>query len=78
MKLKPCPNCNLSPKKLHIWQVCGSKIFHKYYIECPSCHWCGKTKVFKWRAVRAWNKKNGERKPWLKRDKRWERWFNLY
>ena len=71
MKLKPCPNCNLSPKKLEIWQVCGSKIFHKYFIECPSCHWCGKTKMFKWRTAIAWNKSNGERKPELKRDKRW-------
>lgn len=58
-KLKPCPNCGRSGKKIGYARiVCSGSMFdgHLYYIECPSCHWCGKTKLFLWRAARAWNK----------------------
>ncbi len=61
MKLKPCPNCSLSGRKLWVCRVMVDGTWScklgKYYIECPSCHWCGKTKVFLWRAKRAWNRR---------------------
>ena len=53
--LKPCPFCN--NKNLTIWRVCGSL---RFYVECGICHWCGKTKLFKFRAKRAWNRRAGE------------------
>ena len=56
-ELKPCPYCTASFGYLKIWKICGSKIFHKYFVECSRCHWCGETKVFKRRAVRAWNRR---------------------
>ena len=62
--LKPCPNCGKSGKKAEIHQIMFSgSIFdkHLFYVECPSCHWCGKTKLFLWRAKRAWNKERSER-----------------
>jgi hypothetical protein len=67
-ELKPCPNCATSGKKLRVNRIMFSgSIFdkHLFFIECPSCHWCGKTKLFLWRAKRAWNKENiNERNIW--------------
>lgn len=59
-ELKPCPNCGKSGKELRINRIMFSgSIFdkHLFFIECPSCHWCGKTKLFAWRAKRAWNRR---------------------
>ena len=60
-RLKPCPECGKSGKAAIINRImCSGSIFdkHLYFVECPGCHWCGKTKLFKWRAVRAWNKES--------------------
>lgn len=57
-KLKHCPNCLKSGRDMWIVRVFSHYLFgnHWYYIECPSCHWASKTKLFLWRAKRAWNK----------------------
>lgn len=47
----PCPNCGKSA--VGIWRIMGSR---KYVVECNSCHWFGKTRRFRWRAIRAWNR----------------------
>lgn len=56
MKINRCPICN-HPKpwivKCH--PLCG--IFTRYYIECRICHCCGKTKIGKRRAIKAWNRR---------------------
>lgn len=52
MKLKYCPNRRKSGKAM--WR-CRCHFPVKYYIECPSCHWCGKTMPFQWMAELAWN-----------------------
>ncbi len=55
-ELKPCPNCGR--KKLWSVRIFPLRwIFTRYYIECPSCHWCGETKIGKRRAKRAWNRR---------------------
>lgn len=53
-KLKNCPNCN-SPKTWLIRILPKRWIFTKYYVECRFCHWCGKTRIGKKRAIKAWN-----------------------
>lgn len=50
-KFKPCPRCGC--KSTWTVRITGSR---QYYIECPACHQCGPTKLFKFRARRAWNK----------------------
>ena len=59
IKRKPCPMCRRSGKKLWINKVWDGTLFtnHKYFIECPTCHFCGPTKVFLWRAIMAWNRR---------------------
>lgn len=61
IKLKPCPNCNRSGKSLVINRIMFDGLWTcklgKYFVECPHCHWCGETKVFLWRAIRAWNRR---------------------
>lgn len=53
-ELLPCPNCNSTNiRKVHIL----SSSLAKHYIECWDCHWCGETKVFLRRAIRAWNRR---------------------
>ena len=53
-KRKPCPNCGCEiNRRAHIL---SNMLPFWWYIECDNCHWCGKTKLFLWRAVRAWNK----------------------
>ena len=55
--LKPdkCPRCN-APKIWMIRILPKRWIFTKYYMECAKCHYCGKTRMGKSRAIRAWNK----------------------
>ena len=50
-----CPGCN-STKTWLIRILPKRWIFTKYYVECQKCHWCGKTRIGKKRAIRAWNK----------------------
>ena len=53
-KIKRCPYCkHPKPWVVRIHPLRG--IFTKYYIECRACHYCGKTKVGKKRAIRSWN-----------------------
>ena len=59
-KLKPCPQCGKSGSAVHIKRIMFSgSIFdkHLYYVICGHCNFCGKTKVFLWRAVKAWNRR---------------------
>lgn len=55
---KSCPNCGSSiTRKVHIK---SSRLPFWWYLECANCNWCGKTKLFLWRAIRAWNKGNSQ------------------
>lgn len=59
IKIKHCPNCLKSGSDMQIWgALYHHAIFPRqwYFVECPSCHWCGKTKLFLWRAIRSWNR----------------------
>lgn len=47
----PCPKCGSA--FVGIWWVVDSG---KFFCECRNCHYCGRTKRFKWRAIRSWNK----------------------
>ncbi len=60
-KLKPCPSCGSD--NVEIGRVCGryGGRGHWFYVECGDCFWCGKTKLFCFRAVRAWNKESKEK-----------------
>lgn len=54
-EIEPCPGC----KALYPWLVRVHPtrcLFTRYYVECWNCHYCGKTKIGKKRAVKAWNK----------------------
>ena len=54
IRTKACPNCGcFNPYTVHIL---SSRLPWWYYLECPLCHWCGKTKLFLRRAIKAWNK----------------------
>ena len=54
-EIKPCPNCNHTNtmRKVHIL---SARLPFWWYIECCNCHWCGKTKLFLFRAIKSWNK----------------------
>lgn len=51
VKFKPCPRCGQTA--VNVWRILGSR---KYVVECRKCRWYGKTRVFRWRAIRAWNR----------------------
>ena len=52
--ISACPNCHsTNVKKVHI---ISRRLPFWWYIECFSCHWCGKTKLFLRRAIKSWNK----------------------
>lgn len=54
MRLKYCPSCRLSGRRVQIACI----LFpgpHRYFVECPSCHYCGKTRPWEWWAILAWN-----------------------
>lgn len=54
-ELKPCPKCNGKLlKKVHIL---SRRLPWWWYIECWNCHYCGKTKLFYPRAIKAWNRR---------------------
>lgn len=52
--IKDCPNCK--SKHLIKAHIASARLPFWWHIECWDCHWCGKTKLFLWRAVRSWNK----------------------
>lgn len=53
--LKPCLNCkNTKPT---IWRIISPKPY-RYFVECDTCHWCGRTRWFKWSAKNAWNRRD--------------------
>lgn len=54
-KLKPCPDCK-TPRPWMVRVHPLRWIFTKYYVECSVCHCCGKTKIGKHRAAKAWNR----------------------
>ena len=58
---KPCPGCEAPyPWLVRVHPV--RLLFTRYYVECWKCHYCGKTKIGKERAVKAWNRiARGER-----------------
>ena len=45
-----CKDC------LH-YEACLKMAIANNAIECDNCHWCGKTKLFLRRAVKAWNRR---------------------
>ena len=52
---KSCPGCEAPyPWLVRVHPV--RLIFTRYYVECWKCHYCGKTKIGKRRAIKAWNK----------------------
>lgn len=53
-KIKPCPDCGCTTtRRVHIL---SRWLPFWWFIECDDCHWCGKTKLFLWRAIKSWNK----------------------
>lgn len=60
MKVKRCPRCK-SPNPWVIRTHPLRWIFTRYYVECRFCHYCGKAKIGKRRAIEEWNR----------RDKKW-------
>lgn len=54
MRLKYCPSCRLSGKRVQITCILFPLPL-RYYVECPSCHYCGKKCRWRWRAILAWN-----------------------
>lgn len=53
-EVKSCPNCgSTNTKKVH---SLSRRLPWWWHIECWNCHWCGKTKLFLFRAIRSWNK----------------------
>lgn len=58
MRAKQCPCCGYPvPLIIRVHPLRGA--FTKYFVECGNCHCCGKTKVGKKRAVKAWNRRVG-------------------
>lgn len=57
-ELKPCPNCGC--KKIWKVHIFSARLPWWWFCECAYCHWCGETKLFKWRAERAWNRMAGD------------------
>lgn len=55
-KLKPCPNCHVT-NRLVITHILSRRLPFWWFIKCDNCHWCGKTKLFLWRAIRDWNRR---------------------
>ena len=53
VELKPRPNCH--SEKLVIVRIAQPKS-RWFHVECENCYWCGETKLFMFRAIRAWNK----------------------
>ena len=58
---KPCPDCKTPyPRTVRVHH--DMKLFDRYFVKCWKCHYCGKTKIGKERAVKAWNRiARGER-----------------
>ena len=53
---KPCPVCG----DTHLYVVRSHHAGRRKHIECRYCHFCGKTALTKWGAIRKWNRaKNG-------------------
>lgn len=55
-ELKPCPFCHYKNrlKKVHI---VSRRLPFWWFIECDNCHYCGETRLFLRRAIRAWNRR---------------------
>lgn len=60
VSVKPCPECGKLPNVYRI--MFSGSIFdkHLFFVECPNCHYCGKTKLFWRRAVKAWNRRKDD------------------
>lgn len=52
---KPCPHC-ATPYPWVVRELPVRWIFPRYYVECWRCHYCGKTKIGRKAAIKAWNK----------------------
>ena len=60
-----CPHCGCyTTYKVHIL---SRRLPWWWYLECAKCHWCSKTKLFLWRAKRAWMKDS--KKAWKLKQK---------
>lgn len=55
LKIMPCPKCK--SKQVGVWH---SLFTRKYFVECENCHLCGKSKLFKRRAIKSWNRMPGQ------------------
>lgn len=54
MVIKECPNCN--GKNITKVHISSAHLPWWWFIMCNSCKWCGKNKLFLFRAIKAWNK----------------------
>lgn len=61
MKTGRCPNCN-STKEVKKVHIVSCRLPWWWYIMCDNCKWCGKTKLFLFRAIKSWNKESIQRK----------------
>lgn len=57
-KIKPCPRCRKSGRSIYIIRSYDGSFpsRQKYFLECPTCHWCGKSRIFLFSAKMAWNR----------------------
>ena len=49
-----CPKCG--GHKIIINHIVSARLLWWYYLECEKCHYCGKPKLFKARAINAWER----------------------
>lgn len=58
-KLKPCPSCGCNDSDyLKAWHILTRRLPWWWFLECDNCHYCSKTKLFRFRAIKAWNEES--------------------
>ena len=56
IKPKPCPYCKGT--RLSLWKINFPKVLiPRRFVECDSCHYCGRTARTTWGAIKAWNRR---------------------
>lgn len=55
-ELKRCPFCGGKNRIIKV-HIISRKLPFWWFIECDNCHYCGETKLFLFRAIKAWNRR---------------------
>ena len=61
MKVKSCPKCGAGRKKIILCNIRSNRLPWWWFVQCDSCHYCGKTKLFLFRAILSWNRNRHSR-----------------